>query len=406
MTPPTPSPKMPTVTEVLQHPAFPGIVWNLIPDRSGLLPVAEGRGGPFKISWEVHGEGPIKIIFIMGLGALKSAWQRQTLHFGHERRERYSVLVMDNRGMGDSDKPLMRYSSSEMARDCIEVLQHVGFLPTPSPSSPPASSPSQSPLSSSERCLHVVGLSLGGMIAQELAVLIPHHISTLSLCCTAAELENTTTFTENMANRINMLRPKPIQRSVVDTAHQIFPHSFLLTPDNVHLPTPNVTPKCGPPLRKSYMPGPGAPSPTLSATATANANANQQQTPAEAEYLRFDNNMQRFIAQEMHKRLNPGSFGLKGFLLQAVAAGWHRKTPAQLKELGDMIGRERILVMHGTEDNMISPPHGRKLIDRLQPGVGLILEGMGHVPIVERWEWYNNLIEERCALGEKLDGRA
>ncbi|MCV5148020.1 alpha/beta hydrolase, partial [Escherichia coli] len=77
----------------------------------------------------------------MGLGGLKSAWQRQSLYFGHQNRDKYSVLLIDNRGMGDSDKPLMRYSSSEMARDRIDILVHVGWLPAP-PSSPPSSSSS------------------------------------------------------------------------------------------------------------------------------------------------------------------------------------------------------------------------------------------------------------------------
>ena len=75
------------------------------------------------------------------------AWQRQTKHFGHEMGARYSCLIFDNRGMGESDKPLSRYSTSEMAKDAIEVLDQVGWT--------------------SNRELHVVGISMGGMIAQE-----------------------------------------------------------------------------------------------------------------------------------------------------------------------------------------------------------------------------------------------
>ena len=84
----------------------------------------------------------------MGLGAFKSAWQRQTKDFGHDESSKYSVLVFDNRGMGESDKPLMRYSTLEMAKDTIELIDHVGWT--------------------SERQLHVIGTSMGGMIAQEL----------------------------------------------------------------------------------------------------------------------------------------------------------------------------------------------------------------------------------------------
>lgn len=84
----------------------------------------------------------------MGLGALKWYWQRQTKDFGHDESAKYSCLIFDNRGMGESDKPFLRYSTSEMAKDVLEVLEHVGWT--------------------GEKELHVVGISMGGMIAQEL----------------------------------------------------------------------------------------------------------------------------------------------------------------------------------------------------------------------------------------------
>jgi pimeloyl-ACP methyl ester carboxylesterase len=50
--------------------------------------------------------------------------------------------------MGESDKPVMRYSTSEMAKDVLEIINHLGWT--------------------AERELHVSGVSMGGMIAQEL----------------------------------------------------------------------------------------------------------------------------------------------------------------------------------------------------------------------------------------------
>ena len=58
-------------------------------------------------------------------------------------------------GMGKSDKPLMRYSTSEMAKDIIELLGHLGWT--------------------EERQLNVAGVSMGGMIAQELVWTIVEH---------------------------------------------------------------------------------------------------------------------------------------------------------------------------------------------------------------------------------------
>ena len=93
----------------------------------------------------------------MGLGGIKTAWQRQTKDFAHTKGDKYTSLVFDNRGMGESDKPLSRYSTSEMAKDTIELLDHVGWT--------------------GQRQLHIIGISMGGMIAQEMV----RHMSLTSL---------------------------------------------------------------------------------------------------------------------------------------------------------------------------------------------------------------------------------
>ncbi|GAW21148.1 hypothetical protein ANO14919_106650 [Xylariales sp. No.14919] len=316
-----------------------------------MLPVAAGRGGPFNIHWEIHGDGPVKIVLIQGLGVLKSSWQRQTLHFGHVNGDQYSVLLIDNRGMGRSDKPMMRYSTSAMAADLLEVLDHLSWT--------------------NERQLHICGLSMGGMIAQELAYAAPQRIASLNLICTAAAIENTTSFSENMINRITMLLPKSLDRTVTYTASNIFPAGWLAEPDDAVLPDETV-PRC--------------------------------RTPAGGwPYGRFESNYARFAAQEITKQRDREGFTRSGFLLQVIATGWHRKSAAQLRELGDKIGRQRILVIHGTEDKVISVPHGRKLIEYLQPGKGLVVDGMGHAPIMERTQWFNGLLAEMCAKGERLN---
>ena len=91
----------------------------------------------------------------MGLGAFKTAWQRQTKDFGHDQGLKYTCLILDNRGMGESDKPLTRYSTSDMAKDTLDVANYLGWI--------------------SQRQLHVIGVSMGGMIAQELVGRQPFH---------------------------------------------------------------------------------------------------------------------------------------------------------------------------------------------------------------------------------------
>ncbi|MCJ1351463.1 MAG: hypothetical protein MMC33_001447 [Icmadophila ericetorum] len=326
-----------TVAELKEHPEYPKVVWDLTPIKKGSVPVAHGRGGPINIFYEIHGSGPKHLVWIMGLGSFKTSWQRQTKYFGHEHGSKYSSLILDNRGMGESDKPLMRYSTSEMAKDVVDVLDHIGWT--------------------AQRHLHVIGISMGGMIAQELALLIPIRMASLSLVSTAAHIVNSVGFVENLRNRINLFIPKDPDIQLAESKARLFSKEWLDAPDS------------------------------------------------EGD---FPTNGDRFAAQEVRKRGNVEGFTRKGFMLQAIAAGWHHKSPEQLKQIGDQIGRERIQVLHGTIDNMITVPHG----DVLAKGLGweksqksgvrkLIYEGRGHVLILEEKDEFNRVIAE---IVDKTEG--
>lgn len=199
--------------------------------------------------------------------------------------------------------------------------------------------------------------------------MVPDRVCSLSLISTAAQIENTTSFVENLRTRVNMFLPKTLDKSVSDAGHMLFSDAWLDSPDDTQLPnasTPNV------------------------------------ELPPSGKYGMFETNYQRFAAQELTKRLDLDGFPKKGFMMQAIAAGWHYKSPKQLEELGDKIGRERIMVMHGTKDNMISVPHGRKLIELLKPGVGVIKEGIGHVFMLEDAKWHNEMMESMVVKTERL----
>jgi hypothetical protein len=52
-----------TISQLLQHPEFPHVHWNLQPQQSGKIEVAKGRrGGPFNLWYEIHGHGPIHLV--------------------------------------------------------------------------------------------------------------------------------------------------------------------------------------------------------------------------------------------------------------------------------------------------------------------------------------------------------
>jgi hypothetical protein len=60
-----------------------------------------------------------------------------------------------------------------------------------------------------------------------------------------------------------------------------------------------------------------------------------------------------------------------GFISQAVAAGWHHKSPEQLQQIAKNVGKNRIMVVHGTKDQMITFPHGVVLWRGLEKGKGV-----------------------------------
>jgi len=108
------------------------------------------------IKWSEQGEGE-PLLLIQGLGYARWSWGPVSPGLA----ERYRVLAFDNRGIGESDKPEGPYTVRQMAGDAIQVLDEAGI----------------------DRA-HVLGASLGGMIAQEVAVAAPERVQKLVLCCT------------------------------------------------------------------------------------------------------------------------------------------------------------------------------------------------------------------------------
>ncbi|RMZ91319.1 hypothetical protein DV736_g1435, partial [Chaetothyriales sp. CBS 134916] len=332
-----------TAAELVAHPAFKHLEWKLPASQEGYASVAETRrGGPFKIWYELHGRGPTRLVFIMGLGASRTAWKRQTRYFGHQRPDDYSVLVFDNRGVGKSDKPSTRYSTSEMAYDLVDLLVHIGWLDA-------SYQPTQG------QKLNIIGVSMGGMIAQELGLILPQGtLNTLVLCSTAPRLVRTIPFVANVRQRINMFLPQDVDVQLQEISQRLFSTRFLQAPD-----TEADEPFSGGPEGGNY--------PT---------------------------NRDRYCAGEVDKRSDKEGFTSKGFMLQALAAGWHHKSPQQLAALGYHVGRKRIAVCHGTDDNMITFPHAKLLRRELGDEIEYrVWEGAGHVLLWEEEREFNPWLE-------------
>lgn len=112
-----------------------------------------------RIQYEVVGRpGGDPVLMIQGLGADKKGWMLQRLALA----ARYRTVALDNRGVGKSDKPIGPYHLEQLADDAVAVLDAAGVTQA-----------------------HVMGASMGGVIAQILAIRNPDRVRSLLLACTA-----------------------------------------------------------------------------------------------------------------------------------------------------------------------------------------------------------------------------
>ncbi len=110
------------------------------------------------INYEIVGSGP-RVLFFNGSGAtLESA----ALFIG-ALAQTCEVLAHDQRGLGKTSIPDGPYTMAQYAQDADALLNHVGW----------------------STCA-VVGMSFGGMVAQEFAVTYPERVERLALLCTSA----------------------------------------------------------------------------------------------------------------------------------------------------------------------------------------------------------------------------
>lgn len=116
----------------------------------------KARIGEIELFYQVTGEGD-PILWVSGLGGDHRSWGLQVAEF----QSRLRCITFDNRDVGQSASTPNAYTIREMAADAAGLLAHLEV--------PPA---------------HVVGWSMGGAIAQELAISHPGRVRSLSLVAT------------------------------------------------------------------------------------------------------------------------------------------------------------------------------------------------------------------------------
>jgi len=120
------------------------------------MPIAKVRG--LDLYWERHGAGE-PLLFISGTGG--DLRTKPNLFDGPFARA-FDVLGYDQRGLGRTSKPDVDYTMADYADDAAGLLDAIGW----------------------DR-VRVVGVSFGGMVAQEFMLRHPERVSRLVLCCTS-----------------------------------------------------------------------------------------------------------------------------------------------------------------------------------------------------------------------------
>jgi 3-oxoadipate enol-lactonase len=115
------------------------------------MPIARVNG--VDLYYEVHGSGE-PVLLLHGLGSSTLDWEPQIAALS----PRFQVIAFDVRGHGRSAKPRQRYSVRLFADDTTALIRSLGLGP-----------------------VHVVGISMGGMIAFQLAVTAPELVRSLTI---------------------------------------------------------------------------------------------------------------------------------------------------------------------------------------------------------------------------------
>lgn len=124
------------------------------------MPVIQTNG--INLYYEERGTGE-PLLLIMGITAPGSVWEKHAAYWEKD----FSCIVVDNRGVGLSDKPAGPYTTAQMADDYAGLLEALQI-----------------------NKVRVVGVSMGSTIAQQLAIRHPEKVQSLVLMCTWARCDN------------------------------------------------------------------------------------------------------------------------------------------------------------------------------------------------------------------------
>ncbi|KAF8075949.1 alpha/beta-hydrolase [Lyophyllum atratum] len=294
--------------------------------RRGLCPVTQIRDqGPFEshsLYYEQHGRGTDAF-----------SWGPQVEHFGHSKE--HTILVFDNRGVGNSGYPRGPYTTSGMAEDVIALLDFLGWT--------------------AKRELHIVGISLGGMIAQELATRIPDRIASLVLAVTTpgGRPWNNLPPWNGVSSLTRLVFTPDVAKKVPIIMNMLFPVAWL---------------------------------------------------ESKAEHDSAGRTNRHIQTEAFLRRVNittPQQF--MGHISQMAAGLTHHCAPDRLQLISSSI--PKVVILTGDQDNLVLPQHSLELKDAMPEAELVQWIGTGHGIHAQRTAEFNELLERTFREGREQSRR-
>lgn len=137
--------------------------------------MALAKVGDIELSYERGGSGP-PLLLIMGMSGTMRHWGDPLLE---ELRREFDTIVYDHRDVGESTKTGQPFTIAQLAEDAAGLLEALEV-----------------------QSAHVVGISMGGMVAQELVLAYPERVRTLLLGCTYCGGEGSRLSSEDVMRRL------------------------------------------------------------------------------------------------------------------------------------------------------------------------------------------------------------
>lgn len=181
--------------------------------NANLEPTLYGTLTKLCLPYEVFGTGRMRLLFLPGMALCRKMWYNQISYFA--QRCGYSVLVIENRGNGEVlNRRLQTWSTKVMARDIITALNELNWTQS--------------------RSIHLCGLSMGGMVSLQLALLIPDRIASLCLTSTCARWQPPDWTFQDLRTLATIGVAASQQKKLESTLRVCFPEEHLNAPDAKH----------------------------------------------------------------------------------------------------------------------------------------------------------------------------